>query len=428
MAPFDQPPNQPPNGPSHPSPGSFGPGRPNRRLNDIDLLRSNRRGAAFSNTASPYQFARPDTTRSAAGAETAETPYRLRKSLAHFIEDPPQLVQTGASRWMIPYADFITVLLGVAFLMLGAQMVLPQANQAAADRLPSALAQQPLGGDVRADETTDVVGEALAMLSHTVAAGSLKEAGRQERLAMAQAAGDPEEEAGLVMLAVEGSDRPSAELDQDDLKLIEASPAFRFPEGAQTYTEAKSAHAEQMQAQLLKAAGLDGQQVVVRDDERGLVISFQERLFFPSGQATLTNPAKQTLAKLAGVLKGSQAQIVVEGHTDNTPIKTAQYPSNWELSMARATTIVRQLIDRHGFSPDRMSAKGYGEFKPLADNSTIEGKQKNRRVDIVLVTPGKGVHQPENPSNSGKPDITAPGDLEADPVESSSGPSPASSI
>ncbi|MDR1560313.1 MAG: OmpA family protein, partial [Clostridiales bacterium] len=76
----------------------------------------------------------------------------------------------------------------------------------------------------------------------------------------------------------------------------------------------------------------------------------------------------------------------VEGHTDNIPISTAQFASNWELSAARATTVVRLLVDMAGIPPEKMSAVGYGEYKPVADNSTAEGRGKNRRVDIILLS------------------------------------------
>jgi len=78
--------------------------------------------------------------------------------------------------------------------------------------------------------------------------------------------------------------------------------------------------------------------------------------------------------------------IRIEGHTDNVPIKTAQFPSNWELSTARATNIVHYLVDAHEFPPEKLSAIGYGEYRPIADNSSEEGRQKNRRVDVVVLS------------------------------------------
>jgi len=79
-------------------------------------------------------------------------------------------------------------------------------------------------------------------------------------------------------------------------------------------------------------------------------------------------------------------RLRIEGYTDNTPIHTVQFPSNWELSTSRATEIVRVFIVREGFSPDRLSAAGYGEYHPLASNLTTEGRSSNRRVDIVILS------------------------------------------
>jgi chemotaxis protein MotB len=148
-----------------------------------------------------------------------------------------------------------------------------------------------------------------------------------------------------------------------------------------------SDEAHQLEERLAKAFDLKGQQVTVSQDDRGLVISFQERIFFDPGAAELTPKAHRTLDSLAKVLGTLHQPIRVEGHTDNTPIKTAIFPSNWELSTARATRIVRSLVERYHLSPQQLSAAGYGEFSPLSDNSTIEGKQKNRRVDIVILNP-----------------------------------------
>lgn len=163
-------------------------------------------------------------------------------------------------------------------------------------------------------------------------------------------------------------------------------------EQAQTTVETekkpvKTVEAADLEEEVIKALHLEGQQVTVSQDERGLIISFQERLFFGAGQATLSAQADQTLDKLAPILLNTHRPIRVEGHTDNTPIKTAQFPSNWELSTSRATTIVRSLVEKHHFPAEFLAAAGYAEHAPLADNSTVEGKQKNRRVDIVILNP-----------------------------------------
>lgn len=120
--------------------------------------------------------------------------------------------------------------------------------------------------------------------------------------------------------------------------------------------------------------------------ERGLVIHIMESALFQVGSADLSEKAIETLRVVAEHLKPLPNHIRIEGHTDNRPIKTLRYPSNWELSSARATEVVRYFIDHHEVSPNEVSALGYGEFRPLAPNNTEDNRAKNRRVDIVVMT------------------------------------------
>ncbi|MHB1568066.1 MAG: OmpA/MotB family protein, partial [Solirubrobacteraceae bacterium] len=120
-------------------------------------------------------------------------------------------------------------------------------------------------------------------------------------------------------------------------------------------------------------------------DQRGLVVQvLTDKLLFSSGQATLEPPGLPLLIEIAHLLNVDQRHpITVEGFTDNQPIHTAQFPSNWELSTDRATTVVRFLI-AHGIAEPRLSAAGYADLHPVASNATAAGRARNRRVDIVL--------------------------------------------
>ncbi len=120
--------------------------------------------------------------------------------------------------------------------------------------------------------------------------------------------------------------------------------------------------------------------------ERGLVIHILESALFDEGSAELKLKARDVLDLIAEQVKGRPNHVRVEGHTDNRPIHTSVYPSNWELSSARATTVARYLIENHPIPPDRISALGYGEFRPIQPNSTVEGRSRNRRVDVVILT------------------------------------------
>lgn len=121
--------------------------------------------------------------------------------------------------------------------------------------------------------------------------------------------------------------------------------------------------------------------------DKGLVISFVADVLFDSGQAKIKPAAYASLNKVAQVLQENvpNLNIGIEGHTDNVPIKISHWKSNWELSTARALSVLHYLVDRKGISPDRISAIGYGEYRPVAANDTREGRQLNRRVEIVIL-------------------------------------------
>ncbi len=116
-----------------------------------------------------------------------------------------------------------------------------------------------------------------------------------------------------------------------------------------------------------------------------LVISLREAGFFDSGSATPRPEAISTLRQIAASLARTPYDLRVEGHTDNVPIHTDNFDSNWELSSARATHIARLFLDLHAIPPDRLSAAGYAEFHPVASNATAEGRAANRRVDLVVL-------------------------------------------
>ena len=107
---------------------------------------------------------------------------------------------------------------------------------------------------------------------------------------------------------------------------------------------------------------------------------------FESGSAQMKTTSEPAFDRIAKLLRERNCRIRIEGHTDNVPIHNSQFSSNWELSTSRATEIVRILIVRDGYSPNRLSAAGYAEFHPVASNTTAEGRGMNRRVDVVVLT------------------------------------------
>jgi len=124
--------------------------------------------------------------------------------------------------------------------------------------------------------------------------------------------------------------------------------------------------------------------LVVFQNSRGIVIRITDTALFDSGKAEIKSDAVEAIDRLAGILTGIKKNIQVEGHTDNIPINSPLYPSNWELSSSRATSIVRRFVDM-GLKPSGLTAIGYGEYRPIAENDTEEGRSKNRRVEIVVL-------------------------------------------
>jgi chemotaxis protein MotB len=117
----------------------------------------------------------------------------------------------------------------------------------------------------------------------------------------------------------------------------------------------------------------------------GLVITLREAGFFNSGSAEPRSETLATLHQIAASLGRTSYDLRIEGHTDNIPIHTAEFDSNWELSSARATHIARIFLELHSVPADRLSAAGYAEFHPVATNATPEGRAQNRRVDLVVL-------------------------------------------
>ncbi|OGX18168.1 MAG: hypothetical protein A3K83_00080 [Omnitrophica WOR_2 bacterium RBG_13_44_8b] len=132
---------------------------------------------------------------------------------------------------------------------------------------------------------------------------------------------------------------------------------------------------------------IQDKQVKLEMMEKGLVITVVGDLLFDSGKAKIRSEAYPTLDKVARVLNENvpQFNVGIEGHTDNQPIKVSGWKTNWELSSARALSVLHYLVKQKGVAPQRLSANGYGEFHPVASNATREERQLNRRVEIVIL-------------------------------------------
>ncbi|MGE5417994.1 MAG: flagellar motor protein MotB [Acidobacteriota bacterium] len=162
-------------------------------------------------------------------------------------------------------------------------------------------------------------------------------------------------------------------------------PSTNAGTGAQTAEQKQMEEIKKIIEKVVnKEAGLSSK-IVVIEQERGLVISLKDTLLFPDASADLTPHAKQIIYTVGQSLTGIPNQIRLEGHTDNLPIHTVRFPSNWELSVLRATNVAHELINQNHISPLRISATGYGEYRPLIPNNSVANRAMNRRVDIVIL-------------------------------------------
>jgi chemotaxis protein MotB len=128
-----------------------------------------------------------------------------------------------------------------------------------------------------------------------------------------------------------------------------------------------------------------GENISVLSDERGVVIRVLDKTFFDEGKAELKEGAKGAFDKIVPIIKNVDNHIRIEGHTDNVPINTFEFRSNWELSARRATEVVRYLIEKCGLPPERISATGYAQYRPIVQNNSPKNRSLNRRIEIIVV-------------------------------------------
>lgn len=193
---------------------------------------------------------------------------------------------------------------------------------------------------------------------------------------------------------------PISEIDRNNAQASRTQPFTPMPppDAAKDKEKEEQARAEAVQAQQLNAVAdeldvglksmIDKNLIKVNRDKKWVEVEMNTSILYSSGSAAVQEAALPVLRTLAKILKGKSYNIQVEGFTDNVPIKTENFPSNWELSASRAASVVHVFTDE-GVAPERMSAIGFGEYRPVADNASEEGRNKNRRVTVVVLPPGK---------------------------------------
>ncbi|PRY77511.1 flagellar motor protein MotB [Alkalibacterium olivapovliticus] len=125
--------------------------------------------------------------------------------------------------------------------------------------------------------------------------------------------------------------------------------------------------------------------VTLSRDQDGVYIDIQEAIMFEPGSATLRDNGLETMTQLAGLFVLLENEIIIEGYTDDVPTNSVEFETNWELSTARAVTVLRYLYENHSIDPTRLSARGYGEYSPTVPNDSAQNRSLNRRVNIVIV-------------------------------------------
>jgi len=252
-------------------------------------------------------------------------------------------------RWLVSYADFITLLFAF-FVVLFATAKADQKKQVA-------MAQ-----------AIDAAFKSL---------GIFPEAGRKPVQNSTQGGGV--EQAAMPMNIVMGEEVLSPAKVKEDLEKLQRDLEQRLSNQVAQHT------------------------VSIQMGRDGLVISLREAGFFDSGLATPRPETLPSLRQIAASLSHSPYDLRVEGHTDNVPIHTEVFDSNWELSSARATRIARIFLDLGAVPAERLSAAGYAEFHPVASNATAEGRAVNRRVDLVVIPRGRtDFSTPAHPQASGQ--------------------------
>jgi len=136
--------------------------------------------------------------------------------------------------------------------------------------------------------------------------------------------------------------------------------------------------------QMIEAEGLDDKVQVVEEKDF-ILVRLDSEVFFESGSAEINPEGLEVLRSISETLRAIENAILISGHTDNVPISTGIYKSNWELSTARATNVVRYFVEELGLDPTKFTATGNGEFQPVGDNNTPEGRQRNRRIEIKIM-------------------------------------------
>jgi chemotaxis protein MotB len=248
-------------------------------------------------------------------------------------------------RWLVSYADFITLLFAFFVVMFAASNADEQKAGQVAQAVQVAFAELAIftpGGKVFSLADGNGVSDSVGIVGNTSGAFS-----------------------GTHLVSTNSGSLDSI---QETEQLLEAALGDQIEDGA----------------------------VRLKIDERGLTISLAEAGFFASGSAEISEDGLPVLDDIVAKVMELPYDIRIEGHTDNVPIRTARFPSNWELSTSRATNVLQYMVATGAVPPSRLSVGAYGEIRPVAGNDTAEGRALNRRVDIVVLNTAMDQLEPKS--------------------------------
>ncbi len=302
--------------------------------------------------------------------------------------------------WAIPYGDLVTLLLAFFVVMYSISSV----NEGKYRVLSDALSQA-FGGPPKSMKPVQMGSHRASGSNSDQRINILNQNSVEQTLA-----GDMHDARSAVVMA-------------GKLKLPTALQQLSAS-GATGYNAQKAA-LQHMADEVQKAMGplIDRKMIIVRKTDTRLEIEIRTDILFASGVAMVDARAQPILAKLAAIMQPFPNALRIEGHTDNVPIHTLMFASNWELSAARAASVVHLFMER-GVDPKRMSVEGFGEYQPALDNSSVEGRNRNRRVVlVVLAAPGETVPVESDAEAETKPvsDATAAADGATTLASASSG-------
>jgi len=247
---------------------------------------------------------------------------------------------SGAPEWMTTYSDMVTLLL-TFFIMLFAMSTVDKAK------------------------FTDVAKSLSNSLLNLSTGDSILDS------------------SGKSIITVDFVNPSNKNLPEQNEKYIESAEEMVIDAQRQIYEMEMDIAKEELR-EAVEQQGI-GDKVEIIEEKDFIIVRLESELFFDSGRAEIRPEAYPVLEQMAEILKNMDNEILVSGHTDNVPINTPLFRSNWELSTARATTVVRYFTETLGLDPVKFTATGNGEFRPIADNSTPEGRQRNRRIEIMIM-------------------------------------------